>query len=91
MPEVDFTIDPATGQLELHIKGIRGSACQDVAKIVEKFLGTPRVDQNTPEYDVKPQVRPQVRFKGNRGASLPGSSIRRTEIFSSRGSPTTKR
>lgn len=66
MPEIDFTIDPATGQLELHVKGIRGSACQDVAKMVEDLLGTPQVDQNTPEYYVKPQVRPQIRPRGNR-------------------------
>lgn len=66
MPEIDFTIDPATGQLELHVKGIRGSACQDVAKLVEELLGTPRVDQNTPEYYLRTEVRPQVRPKGNR-------------------------
>jgi len=66
MPEIDFTIDPATGQLELHVKGIRGSACQDVAKLIEGLLGTPRVDQNTPECYLRTEVRPQVRPKGNR-------------------------
>lgn len=66
MPEIDFTIDPTTGKLELHIKGIRGSACQDVAKLAEELLGTPRVDQKTPEYYVKPQIRPQIRPSGNR-------------------------
>ena len=31
MPEVEFRIDQATGRLELHVKGIAGPACDDVA------------------------------------------------------------
>lgn len=66
MAEIDFTIDPATGELEVRVKGIRGPACQDVAKLVAELLGAPSVDRNTPEYHLRPQVRPQVRPKGSR-------------------------
>ena len=63
MAEIEFTIDPATGQLEVHIKGVRGHACQDVAKLVEGLLGKSAVDRNTSEYYLKPQVRPQIQPK----------------------------
>jgi hypothetical protein len=66
MAEIDFTIDPATGQLEVRVKGVRGPACQDVAKLVADLLGAPGVDRNTPDYYLRPQVRPQVRPKGSR-------------------------
>lgn len=63
MPEIEFTIDPTTGQLDVRVKGVRGPSCQDVAKLVEDFLGKPAVDQNTPEYYLKPQVRPRIQSK----------------------------
>lgn len=63
MPEIEFTIDPTTGKLDVRVKGVRGPSCQDVAGLVEDFLGTPTVDRNTPEYYLKPQVRPQVQPK----------------------------
>ncbi len=61
MPEIHFTIDPVTGQLELHVKGVAGPACEDVARLARELLGAPRHEQNTSEYHVRPQVRPQVR------------------------------
>ena len=63
MPEIDFTIDPRTGTLELHVKGIAGPACEDVAKLARELLGAPERDENTPEHYLRPQVRPQVRPK----------------------------
>jgi len=60
MPEIDFTIDPATGQLELHVQGIAGPACEDVAKLARELLGAPARERSTPEYHVRPQVRPRV-------------------------------
>lgn len=60
MPEIDFTIDPTTGKLELHVKGIAGPACEDVAKLARELLGAPARERNTPEYYVRPQVRPRV-------------------------------
>ncbi len=63
MPEIDFTIDPQTGKLELHVKGVVGPACEDVAKLTRELLGAPERDENTPEYYLRPQVRPQVQPK----------------------------
>lgn len=63
MPEIEFTIDPMTGKLDVRVKGIRGPSCQDVAKLVEDFLGKPAVDRNTAEYYQKPRVHPQIQPK----------------------------
>jgi hypothetical protein len=61
MPEVEFRIDPATGRLEMHIKGIAGPACDDVARLAREPLGRPALEQATEEYRVRPQVRPRGR------------------------------
>ena len=61
MPEIEFTIDPATGKLELHVKGVAGPGCADVAKLAEELLGQPAVERNTPEYYLRPRVQPRVR------------------------------
>ena len=64
MPEIEFTIDPATGELELHVTGIAGPACDDVAKLAKELLGEPGHEQKTAEYYLRPQVRPRIRPKG---------------------------
>lgn len=63
MAEIEFTIDPATGQLDVHVKGIRGPACQDVAKLVEDLLGKPAIEQNTADFYLKRRVQPQIQPK----------------------------
>lgn len=63
MPEVHFTIDASTGALELHVKGVAGPACEDVARLARELLGRPALDRPTDEYHVRPQTRPQVRPK----------------------------
>ena len=60
MPQIDFTIDPTTGKLELHVKGIAGAACEDVAKLARELLGAPARERNTADFFVRPQVRPRV-------------------------------
>ncbi len=60
MPQIDFTIDPTTGKLELHVKGIAGPACEDVAKLARELLGAPARERNTADFFVRPQVRPRV-------------------------------
>ena len=45
MPEIEFTLDPTTGQLELHVKGIAGPACDDVARLAKELLGEPGSEQ----------------------------------------------
>ena len=61
MPEVEFRIDPATGRLEMHVKGIAGPACDDVAKLARELLGPAALERATREYHIRPQVRPRVR------------------------------
>jgi len=66
MPEIEFTIDPETGKLELHVKGIAGAACDDVAKLAKALLGDAAQERKTSEYYLRLQVRPQIRPKGGR-------------------------
>ena len=61
MPEVECRIDPATGRLELLLKGIVGPACDDVARQARELLGRPVVERETGEYRVRPASRPRVR------------------------------
>jgi hypothetical protein len=61
VPEVEFRIDPATGRLEMDIKGIVGPACDVVARLAEEVLGRPALERETGEYRVRPQVRPRLR------------------------------
>jgi hypothetical protein len=63
MAEIEFTIDPATGKLELHVRGVAGPGCEDVAKLAEELLGQPAVDRNTPEFYLRPRVQPRVQPK----------------------------
>jgi hypothetical protein len=66
MPEVEFTIDPRTGQLELHVKGIAGPACDDVAKLARELLGEPHREEQTAEYHLRPRIQPRIQPKRNR-------------------------
>jgi Protein of unknown function (DUF2997) len=63
MAEVEFSIDPTTGELTMHVKGIAGPTCADLAKMASELLGTPEQEWQTPEYYLRPQVRTQVRGK----------------------------
>lgn len=63
MPEIEFTLDPTTGKLELQVRGIAGPACDDVAKLARELLGEPAHEALTSEYQLRPQVRPQLRPK----------------------------
>jgi hypothetical protein len=66
MPEITFTIDPATGALDLHVSGVAGPACDDVAKLARELLGEPGREQTTPKYYLRPRVQRQVQSKGGR-------------------------
>jgi len=61
MPEIEFTIDAATGQLEMHVQGVAGPSCDDVAKLTKELLGDPGRERNTADYYIRPRVRRQVR------------------------------
>lgn len=66
MPEIQFTIDPQTGQLELQVKGLAGPACDDVARLARELLGEPGREEKTAEYHLQARVRPQVRPRSGR-------------------------
>ena len=61
MPELDFTIDQTTGELQLHVHGIAGPACEEIAKLARTFLGTPVRAEETAEYRLRPVVRSHPR------------------------------
>ena len=66
MHEVEFTIDPATGEMTMHVKGIAGPTCDDIAARVKELLGEPAHEWKTPEYYLRPHTRTQIRSKRNR-------------------------
>jgi hypothetical protein len=60
MPEIEFTIDETTGDLTMHVKGIAGPTCEDVAKLARELLGAPVSEQNTSEYLVRTQIQRRI-------------------------------
>lgn len=63
MPEIEFSINTDTGEMEMKIEGVKGASCSDVAKIATELLGTPAKDVNTREYYVQPKTTPLVQHK----------------------------
>ncbi len=63
MPEVEFSINTETGEMELHIEGIRGASCETVAKLAKDLLGAPEREEVTPEFYQRLHVAPQVKAK----------------------------
>ena len=61
MREIEFTIDPSTGELTMYIRGIYGPACSDIAKLAADLLGKPEQAWNTPEYYLRPHVQPRIK------------------------------
>jgi len=66
MRQIEFTIDPATGDLTMHVKGVAGPDCTDITTIASDLLGTPAHDWKTPEYYLRPHVQTRVRPKRSR-------------------------
>ena len=66
MPVLEFTIDPTMGELQMHIQGIAGPTCDDVAKLVEALVGQPAREQKTTEYYAPVQVQRRVKPGGKR-------------------------
>ena len=64
MREIEFTIDPATGELTLHVRGVAGPACDDIARLAKELLGAPAREEETAEYRLRPQTRLQIRTQG---------------------------
>ena len=63
MPEAEFTIDTASGEFRLHVRGVAGPACEDLAKLVKDLAGAPGIETNTAEYCIKPRVRSRTEVR----------------------------
>lgn len=63
MPEIEFTINTDTGEMEMKIEGVKGSSCADIAKIATELLGTPQHEENTKDFFIKPQTTSLVQNK----------------------------
>jgi hypothetical protein len=60
MPEIEFTIKEETGEMELQVEGVQGTACSDIAKLVTDLVGAPTHEENTREYYARPQTTRRV-------------------------------
>jgi hypothetical protein len=60
MPEVNFTINEQTGEMEMQIEGVQGTSCADVAELVKELLGQPTREENTREFFARSNVRPTI-------------------------------
>jgi len=60
MPEVEFTIDTTTGELQVHIQGIAGPACDDVARLLKELAGDPGREEVTAEYHLRSRVHRRI-------------------------------
>jgi len=63
MPEINFTIDTQTGEMEMKVEGVQGPQCADIAKLVKELLGSPEREENTKEFYARPSVKPQIQNK----------------------------
>ncbi len=64
MPEIEFTINNDTGEMEMRIDGVQGPACSEIADKVKEVMGAPSVEQKTADYHVRPHINRQVQGKG---------------------------
>jgi hypothetical protein len=61
MPDIEFTLDTSSGEFRMHIQGIAGPSCDDIANLVKDLAGTPAVEELTAEYHLRPRVRSATR------------------------------
>ena len=68
MPEVEFIIDTTTGEFQVHVQGIAGPACDDVARLLKELAGDPGREEVTAEYHLRSRVHGRIdtRIKSRR-------------------------
>lgn len=66
MPEIEFTINTKTGEMEMKVEGVQGPACADIAKIATELLGHPAREENTREFYVRPRIDRRVQSQGSK-------------------------
>jgi hypothetical protein len=65
VPEAEFIIDSESGEFCLHVRGVAGPACGDLARLVNEFTGPPGSEEQTSDYYLRPatRVRPDARAR----------------------------
>ena len=65
MPEAEFSIDSESGEFRMHIRGVAGPACDDIARLVKELAGPPGSEKATAEYYLRraARVRPGTRTR----------------------------
>jgi hypothetical protein len=63
MPEINFTIDEESGEMEMKVEGVQGPQCADVAKLVTELIGAPEHEENTNEFYTRPSIKPRIQNK----------------------------
>jgi hypothetical protein len=58
--EFDITISKS-GEVELHVKGVKGRACLDAVKLFEEIVGEMKSEQHTSEF-YEPEEQVQFRI-----------------------------
>lgn len=66
MPEIEFTLDHKTGEMEMEINGVQGPGCADIAEKVKEVMGAPSREETTPEYHARTIINRQVQNKGSK-------------------------
>jgi len=64
MPEIEFTINNDTGEMEMQIDGVQGLACSEIADKVKEVMGAPTTEQRTADYYTRQHINRQVQGKG---------------------------
>ena len=66
MAEAEFTIDTLSGEFQLHVHGVAGPACEDIARLVKELAGAPGREEATAEYRVKSNIRSRAEVRAQR-------------------------
>jgi hypothetical protein len=69
VPELEFSLDTASGELSLHIQGIAGPACDDVVRLVKELAGESAREEATAEYRLRPWARAHTETRVRPGRS----------------------
>jgi hypothetical protein len=57
VPEAEFIIDSESGEFRMHVYGVAGPACDDIAKLVKELAGPPGSEDATAEFYLRPAAR----------------------------------
>jgi len=68
LPEAEFVIDADSSEFRLHVRGVAGPACDDIARLVKELAGPPGSEEATAEYHLRTatRVRSDARARSKR-------------------------